>query len=114
MKASTKNYNGPFVHEHGRRRFSVYTKFEDDPDYFQCQVSEIHPYDLAEYAWAEKDSPCGATVYKAGKKIGIINLPEYDPDNYEECYEYLDDIIDRIAVKLIWYNKGVEPRIDHT
>lgn len=102
------------VYNHGPRRFIAYMRNEDDPANFQCQVSEIHPYDLAEYAWAEKDSPSSATVYKDGKKIGYIRLHDYDPEDFEDDNDYLDYILDEIAVKLRDFNRNVKSRIDHT
>lgn len=108
------SYGEHYTYQRGHTKFSVYTKNDNDPANFQCQVSEIHPYDMAEYAWAEKDSPASATVYRGNKRIGYIRVPEYDLDNYEDDNEYLDTVIDIIACKLRQFNRDVEPRIDRT
>lgn len=100
--------------ERGNQRFSVHYAYDNNPDLFQCAVSEIHPYDLAEYAWAKKDRPTSAAIIKNGKRISWIDLPEYDEDAYETADEYIDEVIDRMCVALRRANKGVQPQIDHT
>lgn len=100
------------------QKFSVYTMNEDYPANFQCQITEIHPYDLAEYAWAKKDSPATATVYKNGKKLGYIEVRDWD--EYEENEDnpspekYIKEITDYICKELRSYNRKVEPKIDRT
>ena len=94
-------------------RFMVKTKFEDDPDSFQCEVDEIHPYDDADYAWAKKDSPTSASIIQNGKCVQLIPLPEWDADYYEDPSEYFDEIIDTIAVELRKYNEPIEPIMVH-
>jgi len=98
----------------GTSRFSVYTKYADDPERFQCQISEIHPYDLAEYYWIKKDQPASAKVIKNGKVAGRIELREYDEDDYEDSNEYIRDIVEYMCRELMSYNSKIEPRIDHT
>lgn len=113
VSASTK-YTDHDVYTHGRHKFSVYFKNSDDPANFECQVSEIHPYDLAEYAWAKKDAPASASIIKNRKVIDTIPVKEYDEDAYEEDSEYINDVIDQICIELMRINDKVEPRIDHT
>lgn len=113
VRASVQ-YDNSFTYTRSKQKFSVKTKYEDDPDSFQCQVSEIHPYDLAEYAWAKKDAPVSASIFKEGKKLKSIPLPEWDEDIYEDADEYLNEVIDRICVALLHVNASVESRIDHT
>lgn len=100
------------------QKFSVYTIYEDHPENFQCQVSEIHPYDLAEYAWAKKDSPSSATVYKNGKKIGYIEVRDWDEyeenENNPSSEKYIKEITDYICKQLRSYNQNVKPQIDRT
>lgn len=99
------------------QKFSVYTKYEDSPENFQCQISEIHPYDDADYAWCKKDSPNSATVYKNGKKYGYIEVRDWD--EYEESEpspsddKYIKEITDYICRQLRVINKDVKPVIVH-
>ena len=97
-----------------RNKFSVYDKYEEDPMNYQCQVSEIHPYDLADYAWARKDSPSSAVIIKSGRIIKTIPVPEYDEDIYEHDWEYFQEVTETIFDALIDENKNVKPMIDHT
>ena len=112
--ARSSDYDDHIFYERNNQEFSVYTKFADDPDNFQCQISEVHPYDLAEYTSATKDSPVGVTFYRNGRRVGQMRVPEYFEDDYEDATEYVNEVIDRICVELMHRNADVEPRIDHT
>lgn len=98
-------------------KFSVYTKYVDDPDNFQCQISEIHPYDDADYAFVYKNSPADATVYKNGKPYGHIEVREWDDEAVEEYRgntdKFVRDIINYLCTELRKFNRDVEPRMIH-
>ena len=113
VKSST-SYTDHDIYTWGNQKYSIYFKNADDPANFQCQVSEIHPYDMAEYAWAKKDGPTSATVYKNGKKLRTVDIKEYDADDYEEDSEYINDVIFDLCKALKDINKGVKPIIDRT
>ena len=113
VKSST-SYTGHYVYTWGNQKYSIYFKNADDPANFQCQVSEIHPYDMAEYAWARKDGPASASIIKNRKVINTIDVPEYDEDNYEEDSEYLNDVIFDMCKALRDTNARVKPVIDRT
>lgn len=113
ISTSTK-YTDHDVYTWGKQKYSIYFKNADDPANFMCQVSEIHPYDFAKYAWAAKDAPTSATIYKDGKKIKTIGVKEYDEDDYEEDNEYLNDVIFDLCKALKDINEEVEPIIDRT
>lgn len=106
-------YTDHMVYTWGPRKYSVYFKNADDPENFQCQVSEIHPYDDAKYTWAKKDSPAGATLYRNKKLVDTIAVKEYDEDDYEDENEYINDVIVDICRALKEANKDVEPRMVH-
>ena len=111
----TNSYTDHFNYNYkGLYNFSIYSKYDNDPEKFQCQITEIHPYDLAEYAWIKKDQPASASVIKNGKRIGYIELAEWDEDWYEDEDEYIRDIIDYMCDQLIAWNAKVEPIIDRT
>lgn len=106
-------YTDSFTYTRGRQKFSVHTAYSADPDKFQCQISEIHPYDLTDYAWAKKDQPASAAIVHNRKVVKRIPVPEWDEDSYETADEYCDDVIDTMCVQLKRFNSQFEPRIDH-
>lgn len=120
VKASkVPSYTGHYTHKLSNgRRYSVYTMYEGDADNFQCQITEIHPYDEAEYYWIRKESPASATVYRNGKKQGYIELREWDDDAQDEYDDrdenFIADLVHYMCEELYAYNKDIEPRIDHT
>lgn len=106
-------YDDSMVWSHGNLRFRVYMN-DCDEDHPVCvfQVSEIRPYDDADYAWAACN---GRTVnyYRNNKKIASEPVILYDPEDYEEYRDYVDELIDSVCMTLRKYNKDVEPRIIH-
>lgn len=116
IKASaTKDYTNHFTYNRSGQQFSIYSKYNDDPYNFQCQITEIHPYDDADYYWVKKDGPASASViYEGtGKKVGYIDVDEYDEDYYDTPEEYIDAIIDYMCVELRNYNRNINPKIVH-
>lgn len=115
---SSLEYDRSFTYNYAGQNYRVYVKFENDPDSFQFQVSEIHPYDLADYAWAVKRSPSTLEIISEGVVIDHIHLPEWgydvDEDDYENIAEYEDDLIDRACSALQNANRNVRPMIDRT
>lgn len=112
---TSTSYTDHSVYARGPYKFSVYFNHADDPENFQCQVSEIHPYDMGKYYWMKKDQPASAKVIDSdGHVIGYLELREYDEDDYEDATEYINDIIDYMCVELRGYNRNVEPMIDKT
>lgn len=78
---------------------------------FKCQVSEIHPYDDAEYAWAKIENR-KITIIQDRKVVDSIlyfNADDADVDNPEWC-EY---VVDRAIQRLYEINKNIEPAIIH-
>jgi len=104
-----------FTYQRGRQQFGVHV-FNDNPIHLKFQVKEIHPYDLEEYTWAR----CGykGALYvefiRNGKVLDGMQMHYYDEEDYEDENEYVNDIIDQVCVELRYYNKNIEPRIDHT
>lgn len=81
-------------------------------DQFKANVSEIHPYDLAEYAWATLENGV-VRYYKNGKLIDRTFYFNSDDIGIEDS-EWADDVIMDVCDHLIKLNKNVEQRIDHT
>lgn len=81
-------------------------------DQFKADVSEIHPYDLAEYAWATLEKG-EVRYYKNGKLIDRTFYFNSDDIGIEDS-EWADDVIMDVCDHLIKLNKNVEQRIDHT
>lgn len=112
--ANAKDFDRRFTYRKYNQKYSVYVKNEDDPDSFIFSISEIHPYDDGDYAWALKKSPTQMQIIRNGKYESTFNVPEWDADAYESENEYYDDIIDIACDKLKQANENVEQRIDHT
>lgn len=81
-------------------------------DQFKANISEIHPYDLAEYAWATLENG-EVRYYKNGKLIDRTFYFNSDDIGIEDS-EWADDVIMDVCDHLIKLNKNVEQRIDHT
>lgn len=93
--------------------YSIYTDNEDDPSQLSMQISELHPYDDAVYAFArvEKFKPNVAQIIKNGDFLASVKMPVYDEEDWESPLEYVDEFIDKIIYQLHRVNKDVEPKI---
>ena len=119
IKASDQ-YTDFITTQHGRQRFAVHIN-ENGPyeGSFAAQISEIHPYDDADYAWAKIKFNGQVEFIQNGKVIDRMQLPGYEPEDYEEYYEnadvdtYISDMLDSVAVELMHINRDVEPRMVH-
>lgn len=79
---------------------------------FKADITEVHPYDLAEYAWARLADGV-VKYYMNGKLIDqtyYFNADDMDVENYE----WADVVVYDACDHLIRLNKRVTPRIDHT
>ena len=79
---------------------------------FKADITEVHPYDLAEYAWARLADGV-VKYYMNGKLIDrtyYFNADDMDVENYE----WADVVVYGACDRLIQLNKRVTPRIDHT
>ncbi len=77
-----------------------------------AQISEIHPYDDAEYAWAKVDNSI-AYFYKDGKLLDKMHLADYDEDMDGDYEVWWKDMIDSVAEELHNMNKDVKPVMVH-
>ena len=111
IKASSE-YNEYMTIQHGRQKFSVHISY-DGPygGSFAAQVSEIHPYDDADYAWARIKRNGQVEFIKGGEIVDKMQLPRYEEDEYETIDEYYADMLDSVAVELMDINKTVKPRM---
>ncbi len=91
------------------QRFGVHL-YDENPLEPKFQISEIHPYDDAEYTWAR----CGfkgcayVEFINSGKIIDGMQWNYYDEEDYEDPTEYINEIIDQTCVELLAFNKDVE------
>lgn len=113
---AASEYNEYFTIQHGpTKHFGVH--FNDDGPYegsFIAQITEIHPYDDADYAWARINYNGQAEFIKDGKVVDKLQLHDYDEEDYENgIYEYYNDCLDTVAVELMHINRNVEPRMIH-
>lgn len=118
---ASSQYNDFITIQHGPRSFAVYIN-EDGPyeGAFAAQISEIHPYDDAEYTWAKIDFNGRVLYYRNGKLVDKSQLWSYDPDDYEEqefdtsaVDQYINDCLDSIATDLLQMNRDVKPIMVH-
>lgn len=119
IKANTE-YPDYITITHGHRQFGVH--INDDGPYegsFAASISEIHPYDDAEYTWAKIGFNGQTIFYRNGKVVDKMQLASYEPDDYEEYYEgaavdtYINDCLDTVATELLQMNRDVKPIMVH-
>jgi len=113
IKANSE-YSDYMTIQHGRQKFSVHINYDGPYEgSFAAQVSEIHPYDDADYAWARIKHNGQVEFIKGGKIMDKMQLPSYDEADYEDISEYYNDMLDSVAVELMDINKAVKPRMIH-
>lgn len=104
-------YGGHFGVHYNLIDNSVNADPQDMWNEFTAQISEIHPYDDAEYAWASLKS--GVVSYiRNGKTIDktyYVNADDMDVENNEWC----DMVVEEAARHLRKLNSGVKPKIIH-
>lgn len=120
IKANTE-YPNYITIKHGNRQFGVHIN-EDGPyeGSFAASISEIHPYDDAEYTWAKINFNGQILYYRDGKLVDKSQLWSYEPDDYEEqeygtsaVDQYINDCLDSVATDLIQMNRDVKPIMVH-
>lgn len=105
-----KNWHGKPNHN-----YMVRLGGEDSIDTLSIQISGLHPYDDAEYAYARVESgqPTLANIIKDGRFLATVSMEYYDPEDWEDLNEYINEFVDRIIAKLEEVNKDVQPKIMH-
>jgi hypothetical protein len=98
-----------------RQKFAIHQNNPADPNNWKATISEIHPYDDAEYLWARvgKRGTLSVEFIQNGKVIDTMQLHYYEPDEYEHEEEYYDEVTDAICLALLNFNKDVEPIMIH-
>ena len=104
--------NRHISYNRGGTKYSVNIE-DEDINSFKAQISEIHPYDDAEYAWARVgyNGYMNAEFVLDGNIIDRMQFDYYDDEYYESEDEYLDYVIDEICVELKHINKDIKPRM---
>lgn len=110
---SSNDFDNRQTYTKNGTRYSVYLKNEDNPDQLMFNISEIHPYDDADYAWAMKVSPLQVNIIRDGNIISAFDLPEWDWDMYEDENEYITEVVDITCDKLANANKRIKPVMIH-
>lgn len=98
--------------ERGRNKFAVYYTDPNDFGDMKAAVSEIHPYDDADYAWAKIEG-LKVTFYNSKGVLDTMHLWSYEPDEYEDITEYVNDVLDTVCTDLLELNKSVAPVMVH-
>ena len=87
-------------------------EFHIRSDKDNIQITQIHPYDDAEYSWAKSiDGGEQFSIYRAGKFI-----EQFAPSSFEEDEEsgIKNFNWNEVARELLKLDKNVEAKIDHT
>ena len=79
---------------------------------YAAQITEIHPYDDAEYYWAKIEGANAKFILDRSVKSSM-QLPTFDEDKYADESEYINTIIDIVCRELRRLNKNINPRILH-
>lgn len=111
IRATSYDYTDSWVEWVGNYRYGIRSKYTDDPYNFQCYITEIHPYDDAEYCWIRKDMPNSASVYRNGRKIDTITLADWDDyeDEYEgDAQDFIHDMVVGLCEELRECNRGIK------
>lgn len=104
----------------GKKRFSVhYNNIDNGPAadpvcmlrQFEATISEIHPYDDADYAWARLGKGV-VDYYRSNKHIDKSYYGTSD-DMDVENEEWCDAVLYGVAENLADLNRDVEPRMIH-
>ena len=118
--AQQSSYEDFMTIHHGRQKFGVHIDVSDSPKDNnwgppRFSMSEIHPYDDGDYAWCKRDDSSSLRVdfFRNGKKLDSMNLWSYESDDYENYTDYIDDVLDQVAIELMDVNKDVKPRMVH-
>ena len=116
------------TYEYGGQKYMIHDTESSDPllpGYKILQISEIHPYDDADYAWAiydAADNPNYACIVRNGKTEDRIAISPWadNEEYYEEYYDadsaldqYRDEVIIQLVYALRESNEDVKPRTIH-
>lgn len=89
---------------------NVEFRIRSDKD--NIQITQIHPYDDAEYSWAKSvDGGEQFSIYRAGKFIEQFAPSSFEADEESGIKNFNWN---EVARELLRLDKGVESRIDHT
>lgn len=110
--SSTFKYDDHFFQNHGRQKFSVYVKDPDSVD-FEAMISEIHPYDDADYVWAYIKYNKQVEFLKGNRIVDKMQMNYFDEEDYESLQEYQNEVIDSVMVELLDMNRNVKPIMVH-
>ena len=119
-QSASSKYNRYMKASRDGQDFSIhYTEVDTSPgadpwkmfNEYKATVSEIHPYDDAEYAWAQIEN--GVIKYiqdgKVVDKSYYMTADDWDIENNEWC----DSVINEAMDTLNQINSSVQPRIIH-
>ena len=117
IKSVSSPYENTYSFEHGPNKKFLAQWNDSDNIIRNGQVTAIHPYDDAEYAWAKIDGP-KVTFIKDGKVLDHMTIADYDEDWWDDGngggYDaYISDVFDTIAVELLNFNRDVKPIMVH-
>lgn len=118
--AKTFESSGAYDYK-GIGRFMVRFNRSEDPNlpgYTDIEISEIHPYDDADYAWVNYDASENrnyAYIIRDGKREDRLAISPWgdNEDMYDDIDEFRDDVINGLIDELRDSNKDVEPRMIH-
>lgn len=113
LSASMEYTNRDTIRLHGiKTRFTVMYAAPDAYNGIYAQISEIHPYDSAEYAWA-RISGLNVEFIRKQRVIDRMTLSSYADfsDLYSDIDDWRDDIFMTVAQGLREINSQVESKV---
>lgn len=93
-------------------RYAVRGEYNPENGLVYASLSKLAPYDDAEYVWA-KIKGLNVDFIQDGKIIDHMPLWSYEPDDYEDVEEYVNQILDQVVVELKNMNKDIKPVMVH-
>ena len=98
--------------EVGNTKYRVFELADSTYEDLKLQIVGIHPYDDAEYVWANIENGKCYFILN-GKRISNRPIEPFTEGWYEDDNEYLNDIVIRTCKELNQINADIEPIIVH-
>ena len=107
------NQNNHITFYHGRRMFAANIQMIQPYPLFVGNVYQPHPYDDAEYtmAFIGRHGVMNVEFVRDKKVISRIQFHVYEEEDHERPEDYVNDILDQIAVEILDLDRDVKPRM---
>ena len=98
---------------HGRKMFAANIRMIQPHPLFEGYVYQPHPYDDADYtmAYVGRRGIMNVEFVRDRRIIGRMQCHLYEEEDYERPEDYVNDILDQIAVEILDLDRDVKPRM---